>query len=426
MSGKNRIRTVAIVGRPNVGKSRLFNRIIGRRTSIVHDSPGVTRDRVEAVVDQRGSLVRWIDTGGIGLEDEFGEMIALQAGVAIEAAEAIILVVDSQDGVVPLDREIAERLRAGRKPVVVAVNKVDLPGRESQAAEFTALGFADVVAVSAEHGRGIEDLVELALEKVPVSSGKEAELLTRVAIVGRPNVGKSSLLNAILGEERSIVSTTPGTTRDAIETTVRLREGVIGIVDTAGIRKKRTSMSLLETVMVSRARAALERSDVGIVVVDAVEGLAEQDVKIVSAALSLGRGVVLALNKWDAVEKKEFDAVAKKIRYKLGTASHVPIISISALETLRVRKLLEVALTVGANARHRIRTADLNRVLATASQRAPAGVRIKYGIQTSVMPPTFVIFGSEKPPRATESYLRNQIRATGGFEGVPIVIEFRR
>jgi GTP-binding protein len=425
MSGKTRIRTIAIVGRPNVGKSRLFNRIIGRRTSIVHDSPGVTRDRVEAVVEQRGSLVRWIDTGGIGLEDEFGAMIALQAGVAIEAADAIIFVVDAQDGVVPLDQEIAARLR-GAKSVIVAANKIDIPSHIPNAAEFTALGFPDVLPVSAEHGRGIEDLVDRALKSAGTSTGEEPELLTRVAIVGRPNVGKSSLLNAILGEERSIVSTTPGTTRDAIETTVRLREGVIGIVDTAGIRKKRTSMTLLETVMVSRARGALERSDVGIVLVDAVEGLTEQDVKIVGAALSLGRGVVLALNKWDAVGEKAFDAVAKKIRRKLGTESHVPIISISALKKLRVRKLLEVALQVGAHARHRIKTSDLNRILAVAGQRAPAGVRIKYGIQTSIMPPTFVIFGTEQPPRATASFLRNQIRATGGFEGVPIVMEFRR
>lgn len=418
--------TVAIVGRPNVGKSRLFNRIIGRRHAIVDDEPGITRDRVECVAEWQGRRTRWIDTGGIGLRDEFAAMIALQAAVAVSAADVVILVVDAHEGIVPLDREIAHRLR-GDKPVVVAVNKADTPNMDAAASDFASLGFDHVVPVSAEHGRAVDELIDAALALAGESGDDDEECITnRVAIVGRPNVGKSSLLNRFLGEERVMVSPISGTTRDAIECTMDLPGGRITLVDTAGIRKHRRDYDRLEAVMVLRTRQAVERADVAVIVIDAVEGFTDQDAKILSGVFALGRGAVLALNKWDAVEDKAFDAVVKTIRRGLGTEAHVPIVSVSALKGTRVRKVFETALAVSQNALSRVRTSDLNRILGEAAQQAPAGTRIKYAIQKSALPPTFLIFGSGRPSRTLIQYLTKRLREVGGLNGVPIVMEFRR
>ncbi len=420
------MKTVAIIGRPNVGKSRLFNRIIGRRSSIVDDRPGVTRDRIEHVADHRGRAIRWIDTGGIGLEDDFGAMISLQTDVAIAAANALILVVDGREGLAPLDAEIARKVR-GRKPVLVAVNKCDRVQDDLNWTDFAVLGFEEIMPVSAEHGRGVGDLAERAVELTGEDEDEETGVpVTKVAIVGRPNVGKSSLLNAILGQDRVIVSDIPGTTRDAVEAAVELPQGRIAIVDTAGIRKKRTHYTRLESVMVGRSRKAVESSDVTVVVADAAEGMLEQDVRLVAAVLAFGRGCVLALNKWDIVDEKNFDAKVKTIRRLLGSEAHVPIVSISALKRLRVRRLLEVALKVGENARRHIATPELNRILSETAQRAPRGIRFKYGIQRSVAPPSFLVFGAAKPPRSLELFLRSALRASGGYDGVPIVVEFMR
>lgn len=427
--------TLAIVGRPNVGKSRFFNRVVGRRHSIVVDQPGVTRDRVECEAMWRGRRIRWIDTGGIGLQDEFAEAINLQAKVAVEAADAVLFLVDVRDGIVPLDREIASRLRAGRRPVVVVAHKADTGVQDAAAAEFVALGFDLVLPVSSEHGRGVDEAVDAAVlaalegrRAAGLSEDDEDEVAVhnRVAIVGRPNVGKSSILNRLLGEERVVVSPIPGTTRDAIECAVDLPTGRIVIVDTAGIRKRRSTYDTVERLMVLRTRRAVERADVAVVVCDAVEGFTDQDAKILAGVYSLGRGAVLALNKWDAVPEKAFDKIVASIRRRLGTEAHTPIVSVSALKGQRVRKVFETALAVGEQAASRVRTRDLIRILGEAAQRAPAGMRIKYAHQHGACPPQFLVFGAARPPRQLEQFLRNRIREAGGYEGIPVILEFRR
>ncbi|MEK8023748.1 MAG: GTPase [Candidatus Hydrogenedentota bacterium] len=255
--------------------------------------------------------------------------------------------------------------------------------------------------------------------------------MTRISIVGRPNVGKSSLLNAILKTQRSIVSEIPGTTRDAVEEAIQRPQGRVAIVDTAGIRKKRSTFSLLENIMVGRTRQAVERSDVVVVMTDAVDGVTDQDVKIVAGVMALGKACVLAINKWDIAPStgdpgKEFDRTVLEIRRRLKSEAHVPIISISALKHLRIARLLDMALETAKHGHTRIRTSDLNRILADVAQRAPGGLRIKYGIQRSILPPSFLIFGSGRPSHAIMGFIRNSIRKCGGFEGVPILLEFRR
>lgn len=254
----------------------------------------------------------------------------------------------------------------------------------------------------------------------------EVAVHNRVAIVGRPNVGKSSLMNRLMGEERVLVSPTAGTTRDAIECAVDLPAGRIVIVDTAGIRKKRRNYDHLEKLMVLRTRQAVERADVAVVVCDATDGVTDQDIKILSGVYALGRSAVIALNKWDAVEEKAFDHVVARIRKRLGSEGHTPIVAVSALKGQRVRKVFETALAVGEHAATRVKTRELTRILAVAAQRAPAGMRIKYAIQRAACPPSFLIFGASRPPRALEQFLRHQIREAGGFEGIPVLLEFRR
>jgi len=426
------MKTISIIGRPNVGKSRLFNRIIGHRKSIVDDCPGVTRDRLEETIDYDGKIIRWVDTGGIGVEDEFGEMITLQAEVAIFISDVIIFVVDGRDGLLPADKVIANQIR-GKKPIIVAVNKIDLTKLESLWTDFSSLGFEKIIGISAEHGRNVYELMEDAVKLAGENQEEESRTVsTKFAIIGRPNVGKSSLMNTILGEERVIVSEIPGTTRDAIEAMIPLENGNLVLIDTAGIRKNRTSYTKLESVMVGRAKKAVESADIAIIVADAVEGVTEQDIKIVDATLQLGKGAVIALNKWDSFKQlnpdveEKYDDVIDTIRYKLGSESHVPIVSISALKRLRIKKLLETALAVGENSRRHIRTSELNKILADSFERAPKGIRIKYGIQKSIAPPSFIIFGSKNIPAALARYIISSIRKSGGYIGVPIVLEFRR
>lgn len=420
------MKTIALVGRPNVGKSRLFNRIVGRRTTIVEGTPGVTRDRVDRIIEKDGRLRRWIDTGGIGSADPLAAAVRLQAEIAIEAADVVILVTDVRAGIEPLDREIADRLRRA-KIVVVAANKADDAVSESGAGEFAALGFSDVFPVSAEHGRGVSDMLEEIDRLLGDEEPEETPVTeTRIAIVGRPNVGKSSLLNRILGEERAIVSPIPGTTRDAVEDIIDLPEGRIALVDTAGIRKRRQSFSAIESYMVTRTRDAVSAADVAIVVVDALDGITEQDRKILDAVFQLGRGAVIALNKWDAIAEKKFDSIVADMRYMLGNESHVPIVSVSALTGQRMRPLLEAAIRVAKNLMTRIPTGQLNRIFAGASISSPRGMRIKYALQKSAMPPTFLVFGPAKPSSGFAGNLKNLIRGTGGFDGVPIVLEFRK
>ncbi|RMH56991.1 MAG: ribosome biogenesis GTPase Der [Candidatus Hydrogenedentota bacterium] len=420
------MKTVAIVGRPNVGKSRLFNRLIGRRYAIVEGTPGITRDRIEKVGEWRGRRIRWIDTGGIGSDDDLSSLVAFQVRVAIEAADLIIFVVDGAEGLLPLDEEIADSLR-GRKPVILAVNKIDHPKRESLVSEFFSLGFEESFAVSAEHGRGVGDLLDSVVERLGSEEEGESdeEGGVRVSIVGRPNVGKSSLLNAFLETERVIVSEIPGTTRDTVEETIDLPQGRITFVDTAGIRRKRRKYDLLESIMVSRTRNAVSASDAAIVVADAVEGITEQDVKIVQAVFALGRCAVLALNKWDAVSEKDFDAVLKGFRAKYPTDAHLPVISVSALRRLRLRRLLSTVLDTVERSRFRFRTSELNRLLGPVAAQAPRKVKLRYALQKSISPPTFVLFGSGRPPHSYLHFIRNTIRDAGGFQGIPLNIEFR-
>lgn len=420
------MKTVALVGRPNVGKSRIFNRLLRRRHAIVEGTPGITRDRVEETVDLEGTKIRLIDTGGIGSDDPLGEQVKLQADVAISTADLILFVVDVREGMVPMDREIANLLR-DRDEILVVANKVDTSHQENAWTDFAALGLGKILSVSAEHGRGFAELIDEI--RFRVGTGPEEEIeepFTRVAIVGRPNVGKSSLLNSIMKKERMIVSEVAGTTRDAVEEIVDLPQGRVALVDTAGIRKRRTDYSFLESLMVFRTRDAVGRSDVAVVVVDAVEGLTDQDIKILNAVFEQGKGAVLALNKWDAVEEKKYDKLIREIRYKLGSEAHVPIVSISALKNQRVTKVLEMALEVGQNMRQRISTADFNKLLADFSRRAPRGMRIKYGVQKNTLPPTFILFGAKEVPGSFAGFVKNSIRQTGRFHGVPIVVEFKR
>ena len=433
------MKLVAIVGRPNVGKSTLFNRLLGRRAAIVEDTPGVTRDRhyAEARWDDCGFTL--VDTGGFEPDpsDEILAQMGSQARLAAEEADVVLFVVDGRDGILPADREIAQYLREKCGEVLLVVNKVDGPKQEDAALEFHALGLPEVHAVSSEHGRGIGDLKTALEERIPPSPDEEpAESEpVRVAVLGRPNVGKSSLVNRILGEERLVVSPVAGTTRDAIDTRVRAFGREYVLIDTAGIRRKSRIEENVERWSVSRAMKSIERATVCVVLLDASEGLTDQDARILGLVEKAGRGCVLCLNKWDLVAKDEktFDREAKKIRAKLGSLGNVPVLSLSALTGLRVSKLFEVVDRVGAEWAKRIPTSQVNEFLEAAlKELAPPvyrgkRVRLYYMTQVRSGPPVFAAFTSN-PDGVAESYLRfllNRLRDTFGFVGVPVTIRYR-
>ena len=438
---------VAIVGRPNVGKSTLFNRLIGERRSIVGDEPGITRDRIYGEVEWGGVTFSLIDTGGIVPDDDavIPVNIFKQAGVAIEEAQVLIWVVDARSGVTQLDEELAGLLRATGKRIVVAANKVDSAALESEGGEFYQFGFDEVFAVSAEQGIGVGDLLDhvvglLREEFTDLRQSPEAEESKEIllAIVGRPNVGKSSLLNSLLGEDRVIVSPVAGTTRDAIDTVLHTSDGVLRLIDTAGIRRKGKTGEMAEKLSVVMARKSLERADVAIVLVDAVEGVTALDATIAGYAMDAGCSIILAVNKWDSLEDKttstpyEFE---RELRSRMKFLEWAPVITISALTKQRVERILPLVHRAYEARHRRIPTGQLNDFFERAIAQPRGGVapapakggvsrlRVQYLTQIGTRPPTFVIFTAGGKPGLHFSYtryLQNRLREQFDFFATPL------
>ncbi len=428
------IPVIAVVGRPNVGKSTLFNKLIGQRLSIVEDTPGVTRDRIYAPCEWRGKEVMLVDTGGI--EPYSGDVILSQmrrqAQLAIDSADVIILVTDLRSGVTATDLEVANMLKKSGKPVVLCVNKCDSIGEvPPEFYEFYNLGLGDPVAVSSVHGHGTGDLLDAAFDLVDFDRADPYDGdMVKVAIIGKPNVGKSSLVNRMSGEERAIVSDIAGTTRDATDTVVENAHGRYVLIDTAGIRRKSKVEEEIERYSVLRAYMAVDRADVAVIVIDATVGFTEQDSKVAGYAHEQGKGCVVAVNKWDAVEKtdKTMQEYQKDLEEKFSFMSYVPFVFISALTGQRVDKLFEMINIVSQQNAMRISTGVLNDILAYATSRvqppSDKGKRLKiyYMTQASTKPPTFVAFvnRAELFHFSYQRYLENQIRENFGLIGTPI------
>lgn len=430
--------TIAIVGRPNVGKSTIFNRIAGERISIVEDTPGVTRDRIYTTGEWLGREFSIIDTGGIDLGDEpFMDQIKHQAEIAIDEADVIIFVASGREGITDADELVAKILYRSNKPVILAVNKVDNPEMRNDIYEFYALGLGDPFPVSGSHGLGIGDVLDEAVKHFPNTSEEEYEDTIKFSLIGRPNVGKSSLINAILGEDRVIVSDIEGTTRDAIDTYFESEEGQkFLMIDTAGMRKRGKVYESTEKYSVMRAMRAIERSDIVLMVLNAEEGIREQDKRVAGYAHEAGRGIIIVVNKWDTVKKdtntmRDFEA---EIRDEFQYLDYAPIIFVSALTKQRLNKLPELIETVSMNQNLRIPSALLNDVVMDAVAINPTptdkGKRLKifYATQVAVKPPTFVIFVNEEELMhfSYARFLENQIRKAFTFEGTPIKIIPRR
>lgn len=429
---------VAIVGRPNVGKSTLFNRLIGRRVAIVEDTPGVTRDRIYQDAEWLNYAFTLIDTGGIepANEDIIAQQMRRQAELAIEMADVIIFLVDGREGMTSADTDVAEILRRSSKPVVLAVNKVDTPKFEESMYEFYALGLGDPFTISSAQGLGLGDLLDEVVRDFPKDLESEETERINIAVVGKPNVGKSSLVNALLGEERTIVSDIPGTTRDSIDTPFTRNGREYTIVDTAGIRRKRSvEDETIERYSVIRSLAAIRRADVVLIVCDASQGLSEQDVRIAGYAHEEGKASVLVVNKWDLIEKDThtMNRFKKDLGTDLAFMSYVSMLFISAKNGQRVNRVLEAVDSAFEQSRRRVPTGQLNDVISEAVQmnEPPSDkgrvLKIYYATQASVQPPTFIIFvnDSELLHFSYERYLENFFRKSFGFEGTPIRLFFR-
>jgi GTP-binding protein len=488
---------VALVGRPNVGKSTLFNRVVGdSRAAIVEDRARTTRDRLYGDAEWNGRRFVVVDTGGLepAPGDPIEEQVQLQARLAIGEADVIVFLVDAASGPTPADVDAAELLRRATKPVLVAANKADNDRREQDAAEFYALGWEEQYAISASHGRGVADLLDAVVWALPpetdaerarkaredeaeawakdVAAGRlepfvvgdeegdaeaddepadgaeaarwdammaaESEEPPAIAFVGRPNVGKSSLLNALLGEERTIVSSVPGTTRDAIDTTIPWGRSEVVLIDTAGIRRRGRVASgpAAERYSTLRALKAISRADVAVLVLDATDGLTAQDAHVAGYVVEEGRGLVIAVNKWDIVEDKthrSFDEFVATLRRELPFIDYAPVVSISAKTGQRVQRVLELAVDVWGERRRRIGTGELNRLVAAAVERNPPALvrgrrtKVRYATQVGVAPPTFVFFASDPASLhfSYRRYLENRLREAYGFDGTPIRLVFR-
>ena len=425
---------IAIVGRPNVGKSTLFNKLIGQRVSIVDDTPGVTRDRIYGEVEWCGKTAMVIDTGGIEpkADDVILEQMRRQAELAIDTANAIILVTDCKSGMVATDADVAQMLQKSGKPIVVCVNKCDTVGDPDMAFyEFYNLGLGDPVQVSAVHGHGTGDLLDAVYEHLTFSEEEEeGEDAVNVAVIGKPNAGKSSLINKITSSERCIVSDIAGTTRDSIDTLIENSYGRFNFTDTAGLRRQSRICDDIEKYSILRAKMAIERSDVCVIMIDATEGITEQDTKVAGLAHEAGKACILAVNKWDAVEKndKTMAEFRKKLDAEFAFMSYAPQVFISAKTGQRIDRLFEAIVAANENASLRIRTGMLNELLAQATTRvqppSDKGKRLKiyYMTQASVKPPTFVFFcnNAELFHFSYQRYLENRIREAFGLEGTPI------
>ena len=429
------VSVVALVGRPNVGKSALFNRMIGRRQALVEDLPGTTRDRLYANVEWRDERIRLIDTGGLDPDAEGGypEQVRRQVEQALEEASALLFVVDAKEGVLPADEDIARILQRSHKPVFLLANKVDNEARREDAVQFYELGLGDPIAVSAQHGTGIADVLDRLLEVLPPSPQTEEVRTPRLAIVGRPNVGKSMLLNAVLGEERVIVSSVPGTTRDAIDTRFTFRGREVVLVDTAGLRRPGKVGSSLEHHATLRARHALERADTALVLFDASEGMTAHDAHIVGYALKARTGVIAVANKWDLLDGVDLGEFEREVRRKLHFASWVSFRIISAKERVGISQLMEEALRISDARDLRIETGQLNNIVHRAvAERPPPMVKnrrlkLLYVTQPSVAPPTFVFFVNDAKlvHFAYRRYLENVLRNRFDFQGVALRLSFR-
>ena len=431
---------VAIVGRPNVGKSMLFNKLIGSRVSIVEDTPGVTRDRIYGETDWNGRKFTLIDTGGIEprTDDQILQFMREQAGIAISHADVIVFLTDIRTGVTASDHEVANLLLRSGKPIILAVNKMDSVGAvDPDYYEFYNLGLGDPIAVSAVHGHGTGDLLDACVRYFPPEDEEEEEDdAIKVAVIGKPNAGKSSLVNKILGENRVIVSNVAGTTRDAIDSRFENDKGSFVFIDTAGIRKKSKVEEDIERYSVLRATMAIERSDVCLIMIDATEGVTEQDTKVAGLAHEAGKASIIVINKWDLVEKddKTMDHMREKVRQDLAFMTYAPILFISAKTGQRVDRLFEMIDYVSNQASLRITTGMLNSVLADAQTRVQPptdkGRRLKiyYMTQVGIRPPHFVVFCNDARlfHFSYRRYLENCIRSTFGLEGTPVVLSIRQ
>ena len=420
------IPAVVIVGRPNVGKSTLFNRITGQRRSIVGDEPGITRDRIHGLATHEGRKFELIDTGGVVVSDAdyIPSQILAQARVALEQASQVIFLVDGRSEITASDRELAAMLRKIGKPVSLAVNKCDTGKREDLIHDFYSLGFKDIFPVSSEHGLGMDELLDHVTRDFPAEPEPEEETSIKVAIIGRPNVGKSTLLNALTGQERSIVSPIAGTTRDAVDETVERNGTKFIFVDTAGIRRKGKTKEMAEKLSVVMARRHIRLADIVLVVMDASEGFVALDATIAGYAHEGGRPVILCINKWDLItsgKRKEFE---QNVRDRLKFLDYAPMVFMSALNATGINELLELIKRVNESAFHRVTTGELNRFVETLKFEER---KVLYITQASVRPPSFILFTDKAGPLhfSHERYLTNQLRKRFGFEGTPIHVKIR-
>lgn len=443
MDSKNNIPKIAIIGRPNVGKSTLFNRLARTKHSIVYSSPGVTRDRIDRTIEHDDFKFILIDTGGITEDDEddFKAHIRRQGEVAFNEADVIIFLVDI-DGITSDDEYIADKLRRIDKPVVLVVNKVDNEKRMNYISEFYELGYDEVIPVSAEHGKNIWELMDAVKNKLPddkkvifIEDEKNPNEI-KISIIGKPNSGKSSLLNKILGYERSIVTDVPGTTRDAIEERVQYGDKELVLVDTAGIRRKsKIETKGIEYASIQRSINSVKKSDIVLLLIDSIENITQQDKKIANIATSNGKSLILVINKWDLIDKEEktFKEYKDWVRFRFSVASYVPIINISAKTGFGLKKLFKLIDIINSEYRKRIDTSTINKWLEIVTENYSISgkkgtLNIYYGTQVSSSPPNFVFFvnRSDIITKSYEKYLINNLREAFGFSGVPLRINFRK
>jgi GTP-binding protein len=428
---------VAIVGRPNVGKSTLFNRIAGHRIAIVDDTAGITRDRIYAESDWNGREFVVIDTGGILLNerDPLKAQVTVQAQVALEEADVVLFMVDAVTGVTADDQDIADRLRGAKKPVLVVANKADNDARDRDSAEFFALGLGEVYPVSSLNGRSVADVLDVVVKSLPAEAAEAdyPEDVARIAIIGRPNVGKSSLINAILGEKRVIVSESPGTTRDAVDTVLKRGDDTIVLIDTAGIRRAGKIQGSVEYYTVLRAVRAMERADVAMVIIDGFDGLRDGDKRVAGLAHEAGRACVVVVNKWDLCGEMSMPEFAEDLTRQIPFLDYAPVVFTSSITGKGVSAAVDTALDAAANHALRLPTGELNRLIQEAADRRPYSrkgrdLKIRYATMADVKPPSIVVFVND-PDLVHFSYARyleNQIRRQYAYEGTPIRLIIRK